>query len=119
VALAASRVRLLLPPLLLLLLLVAPCSGQPPPPAPPSPLRAVITDVGAFNFSASLRASSPGSVAYVVWLASDAAVFGAPAASDVREGLGSDGLRLAEGRAGSVLVVRAARRAASAVPRGS
>ncbi len=116
---AASPVRLLL---LLLLLLLLPCSGQPPPPAPPSPpapLRAAVTDIGAYNFSASLRASAPGSVAYVVWLAADAAVYGAPAASNVRAGLGPDGLSLGEGRAGSVLVVRAALRDAACLTRGS
>ncbi len=98
---AASPLLRLLRALLALLLLAPACRAQAAP-----ALRADVVDVAAFNFSAAVRAAAAGRVAYVVWLAADAAAAGAPAAADVWEGLGPDGLKLDESRAGSVLVVR-------------
>lgn len=97
--------------LLCLYVLAAPLPAAAPPPSPP--LRAVVTGVGGRNFSAAVHASTPGSVAYVAWLASDALTYGAPVSADVWAGNGPDGLPLDSSRAGTVTVVRHA----TALPR--
>jgi hypothetical protein len=95
------------PLLLLLLLLLVVRSAQ----AQAASLHAVVGDVGAYAFSASVRAQAAGQVAYVVWLASDTAAYRAPLAADVWGGLAPDGTALDASRAGVLALVRAQRRA--------
>jgi hypothetical protein len=104
---AARTLAALCKPLLLLLvlLLVVRCAQ-----AQAASLHAVVGDVGAYAFSASVRARAAGQVAYVVWLASDTAAYGAPQAADVWGRLAPDLTALDASRAGVVAVVRAQRR---------